>query len=598
VYCNVELECGTVGDAIAGCTHCAMHHDSGVIADCSEDGTSCQMFNTPGNEVLLTTDGNLEGTSSRVECSVGAPDAELCSARATFDGGEPVRFGCAGGPGDCSTQFAGGGSLACPLLEPCRSYTSPGVSMAGAPATKLTILKLAVDHQDNPIDGTFEFRGPPLPEDDDVSITLTTQNGGGTGTFALAEFEFRGDTFEEVVPAGWDAVVSCDIPGLVVEDASGQQVVRFPIDYSGGNVTCVWTNVRRPPAGVVRPTGTTGNEMVTNVGSFGLPPGNRIAIAGTNGFEIRDAITDIIPTAGTDLLQFLGGGFSNRIGALVVKNPLGDGSDGLFFFGPFSYARRQFFPDIGGFGFTQVAPNSPLRDAVHVGGDPSAPAILVVGPSGLGAFAWQTQGDELWFTPSSSTLATQLSHPGTANQFISAFAYDLSFDTANVTLEASTGWVAVVTDGTPGKLWVSDPHLPFTAVSPVGDLGDSPRRIRCLPSHGLCAVSNFGSDSLSIVQWDGLSTAAIVGTQAVGDGPVGIDLRPDGANVKVVSTGFNDDTYTVTTLGPTGSVLASDTAPAPEGCNDPGHAIWLAGTPGTIVLSCNGAPAAYALITP
>jgi hypothetical protein len=110
-------------------------------------------------------------------------------------------------------------------------------------------------------------------------------------------------------------------------------------------------------------------------------------------------------------------------------------------------------------------------------------------------------------------------------------------------------------------------------------------------------VSNFGSDSLTIVTWDGQATAAIAGTVAVGDGPVGIGLVADGANVKVISTGFNDNTYTVTTLGPTGTMLSNVTSPAPAGCTNPGHAIWLPGVPGTAVLSCNGSNA-YAVITP
>jgi hypothetical protein len=132
----------------------------------------------------------------------------------------------------------------------------------------------------------------------------------------------------------------------------------------------------------------------------------------------------------------------------------------------------------------------------------------------------------------------------------------------------------------------------------VGLVGDSPRRIRCLPSHHLCAVSNFASDSLTIVQWNGLETASIVGEIAVGDGPVGIDLVAAGANVKVISTGFNDDTYTVTTLDPDGAELSNVTTPAPAGCDNPGHATWLPNSPGTAVLSCKGPPAAYAVVTP
>jgi hypothetical protein len=125
----------------------------------------------------------------------------------------------------------------------------------------------------------------------------------------------------------------------------------------------------------------------------------------------------------------------------------------------------------------------------------------------------------------------------------------------------------------------------------------SPRRVRCLPSHQLCAVANFGSDSLTIVRWDGLATASLAGTVAVGDGPVGIGLRADGVNVKVVSTGFNDHTVTVTTLAPDGSLVGTMTTPVPQGCLNPGHATWLPGLTNTIAFTCNGSDA-FVVLSP
>ena len=149
---------------------------------------------------------------------------------------------------------------------------------------------------------------------------------------------------------------------------------------------------------------------------------------------------------------------------------------------------------------------------------------------------------------------------------------------------------------TPGELWIRNPV--GTAVgTKIGAVGTEPRRIRCLPSANRCVVSNFGSDSLTIVQWDGLGAASILGTAPVGDGPVGIDLRAGGTGVAVISTGFDDDTYTVTKLAADGSVTSNVTAPAPAGCTDPGHGLRLDGAPGTIVLTCSGSDA-YAVIAP
>jgi hypothetical protein len=65
----------------------------------------------------------------------------------------------------------------------------------------------------------------------------------------------------------------------------------------------------------------------------------------------------------------------------------------------------------------------------------------------------------------------------------------------------------------------------------------------------------------------------------------------------VISTGFNDGTFTVTTLGPDGSVLANDTQPVPTGCVNPGHALWVPTLPNTAVVTCRGSNG-YAVVTP
>jgi hypothetical protein len=113
----------------------------------------------------------------------------------------------------------------------------------------------------------------------------------------------------------------------------------------------------------------------------------------------------------------------------------------------------------------------------------------------------------------------------------------------------------------------------------------------------LCVVSNFDSDSLTIVRWDGRTTAAIAGTVPVGDGPVGIGIVADGPNARVISTGFNDNSYTVTTLANDGTLISNTTTAAPIDCVNPGHATWLTNRPGTAVLSCRGSNS-FSVVTP
>jgi hypothetical protein len=343
-------------------------------------------------------------------------------------------------------------------------------------------------------------------------------------------------------------------------------------------------------------------EAANNTGSFGLPPGNRIAIAGAEGFYIVDALTDQIPTAGTALLKFTSFVPNTPLfGVLVLPDPLGGDADVLFTHGPTGTTQRPFDPPSGDFGFTQVtpAPGFNATDAVQFGGDPAAPgavyvdfthnAVLAHVPKDLG-------GGQLFYT--STSLAGASAFAGASGKAVTAFAWDLTFDPTAGTLAGSNqGRVAVVTDGQPGQLYLVDPATPLAAATLVGAVGNDPRRIRCLPAHGLCAVSNFGSDSLTIVLWNGRDTIAIAGSVTVGDGPVGIDLRADGANTAIVSTGFGDDTVTVTVRAPDGSPVSSTTDPVPAGCTGPGHAIWLRNTPTTAVVTCNGS-SAYAVITP
>ena len=116
-------------------------------------------------------------------------------------------------------------------------------------------------------------------------------------------------------------------------------------------------------------------------------------------------------------------------------------------------------------------------------------------------------------------------------------------------------------------------------VTRVADVGLDARKVRCVEADSgtlVCAVSVFGDDRLAILTWDGETAPTMQGFADVGDGPVGIDLRLlANGNIAVVSTGFNDNTVTVTEVAPSGSVVSNNTRPVLEGCQSPGHAIFI-----------------------
>jgi hypothetical protein len=319
----------------------------------------------------------------------------------------------------------------------------------------------------------------------------------------------------------------------------------------------------------------SGPDVISDTRTFGLPPGNRIAVAGANGLAIIDPLTGTIPTIGNATLSFLNGFiYRNLLGALVIEHPSGTGADAIFAYRNDTGASVQsYVPAIQDFGATGLLFGT-YRDAVHLGDDPAQSEALLTATSLVQRFTWTDFGGGL-LSPGTETALASFTGAGVP---VSAFAFpDLTR-------------ILVVTMGTPGKLAIGNPETPFTAVTVIGDVGDHPRRIRCLG--GACAISNFGSGSLTIATWDGATNVAITDSQDVGDGPIGIDLRTlPGGNLAVASTGFHDSTYSLTVVSPAGAVLASETRPAPEGCVQPGHALWLGDGQNHLVLSCFGSDA-------
>ena len=141
-----------------------------------------------------------------------------------------------------------------------------------------------------------------------------------------------------------------------------------------------------------------------------------------------------------------------------------------------------------------------------------------------------------------------------------------------------SGPLLVLTNGSGfSELYLVDPDGTATSTNTFFD--EDSRKLRCVGS--LCAISIFsnlaGEGALRFVIWDGMNAPTAVDTTIrVGDGPVGIDLIELGnGNVLIVSTGFNDDTITLTEVTPEGALVNSNTDSVPAGCLQPGHAVWL-----------------------
>jgi hypothetical protein len=266
--------------------------------------------------------------------------------------------------------------------------------------------------------------------------------------------------------------------------------------------------------------------------------------------------------------------------ALTLVNGSGNERDIWLQIGPAGFALRSWRPEQSAFDPSiQLDPDAhSWTDAQPYGNDLAAGgAIVTDNTAGAVASFDLVAATGLFAGPtiriSSGSMAAGV--PGTA---VSAYA------------EISTGAILGVADdataGAASKLFLHDGGAPDGPIDVVGDLGQRARRIRCaLP---VCVVSNFADATLSIVTWDGALAAEIVGTVPVGEGPIGVDLVTVGQRFAAISTGFLDQSYTVTQIAADGQVLDSTTSTVPAGCLDPAHAIWLRDAAGTAVLSCNG----------
>lgn len=398
--------------------------------------------------------------------------------------------------------------------------------------------------------------------------------------------------------------------------------------------SCTFVNIREDaqpdrveliPDGMVQPDGVS--NLAPDAFGGQLNTANPVVGVGTGSSEIFiDVVTGEVPRAGNDRMSFSGTGFAS-FGVIVQPNEDVPGADFVRSSGA-GIVLYQFDPNTGRFGFGQLGFNT-IIDLLHLGNDNTSSALLSVNRS-VNQIELVSPPDSTGVGNLNQFIVTTAQHlSDVSGELVSAQAYDLGrldcrhpcrstgstmpagcsaeidavlatpgFETCTdfwgsacaneysaqnggfCELPASEqqvnfgGNLLVLTDGVPGQIHLGNPMLNFFGrVDTIGDVGNDPRRVRCLA--GICAVSNYGSGSLTILTWDGAENAAITDTVTVGDGPIGVDLRQVGDDIVILSTGSNDDTYTKTTVSASGAVISSETQPMLAGCTGPGHIIWV-----------------------
>jgi len=253
--------------------------------------------------------------------------------------------------------------------------------------------------------------------------------------------------------------------------------------------------------------------------------------------------------------------FGRIYGLLVVVKPsLERAASGYqaILFGPNGGAVSNWVPANNGFGMMQLfAFNHNLTDALPYDNDPASAGYCYV--DNTVGIVYLTEFDiDTGFFQSAGYVS---GFPEATGLAVSAFVRE-------------EGSLLTAVDGTPGRLYLHDLVSFISPATYIADLGNSPRRIRSLGD--VAVVSNYASGTLTIVSWSQADEVAISGTVTVGDGPVGIDLLGlAGGAIAIVSTGFNDNTYWVTVVSSTGTVVSNTGYSLPAGITGPGHAVWL-----------------------
>lgn len=230
------------------------------------------------------------------------------------------------------------------------------------------------------------------------------------------------------------------------------------------------------------------------------------------------------------------------------------------------------------------APNAGnYTDATLVGSGPSGDAWLEAAFSFGEVFVNRFAADNS--LGDSTSVSSAAVAAVSANTVISAYAADRD------------GPALMVTNGAPGQFLLHDLVDPNAPATLIGDVGNEPRRIRCLEP--LCVISNLDGN-LHRATWgfDSAPPVLVPGAVPVGVGPIGIDLIESGDNLAVVSTAFNDNTFSITEFDPAGAVVSNEAMPVPDGCLNPGHAIWVPdGDSPKVLVTCSGSDN-YAVLDP
>ena len=634
-YCSDASNCDTNTDN-GYCSDCTVSGGDGWATSCDAD-SFCSYRSDSVRECAggcsMETEGLQANCADGSQCIVG-PSLFSCESDANGDGCEVILGN--GETLDCPTP-----GIPCKVLAPKTISQLPG----GTITNKFTIRTVAQDG-----DGEFLFdwnySDNQFPVSTQGEFQVLTLNGAGTGELHLvtasADDQF---TLEQTPAVSFQlSAVTCIPPeavsistDLVLTTGAGESVCEFINASSAPPTNGVFSG----------PDSATGVEECTVVdgAAFGLNTTDPLITCGSaTRSVVFNPLTGTVPFAQSQRLSF-DNTPTQTIGSVVWLDHQVPGQDLLYSFGSNGSVSRVFDANNGVMGGI-IADFANTTQAVHLGGDPAADTLLRVENSinRIDALLPDTKDGSGW---KNREIIRSENLQNLDSPVVSAFAYDLgNLDCFNPCQNVSNmptgctaeidaviaadsacesiwgtscssaysanngnfcdlpadqrqvnfgGMVLGVTGGSPSQLFLADPAYTFFGRAQViGTTGDEARRVSCVAS--ICGVTNYASNTLTIVHWDGLQNASIVDMVSVGTGPIGVSLREVNGNVQILTTGSLANNFTLTEVSAAGVVLSSITTPAPSGCLGPGWALWLPNSD-SAVLSCKDSDA-YAVIQP
>ena len=620
--CDVSASAGSCSD----CTLSFPGADTGVA--CGSE-SQCATFSEGSQQVLQCQGG----------CTFTSPGANgTCGSGSTCEVSEVAEC-VESESGTCSVVLSGGSEVSCPSDDKnCTLVISPGLLDAGATPVTLD-LSVVSEGGDSQFLFDYAITADVVTEG---GFTITTLGGASTGDARLL-FDAAQESLS-VLPGANPAFdlqgAACDpLENVVLNDA-------FDITEVVDSAVCIFSQsvTDTPDTGVFPlPDSATGPVEFSFVppGAFGLPSDQSYTLWGTDdGAIVFNPDTREVPTVGSQRLSFINDA-TPAVGALINLNAVNENADVLEAYGQ-TPLLRQYVPASGVFTTAQIGFDN-ITQIVPIAGDITNPNVLRVNntrnsvevrladesePSGwrnrvviepenlqdlssnvVSAFAWETGKPECYHPCQGSgepmpavcgelvpAIAQVLaSQPGCADFWTPTSCRDAYNSATSGQCELSTsspeyqvsygGLVLGVTGGSPSQIFTADPALTFTArATIVGESGNEARRVTCV--EGWCGVTHFGSDTLTILQWDGESPASIFTTESIGDGPVGIAMQRVNDTVKILTTGSLNDTYYFTTFSASdGGAMITTGSALPEGCTGAEDIDWKPGSDLAIV-SC------------